>query len=73
VRRDFEKATRVPGELAADLSRARALGQQDWQAACAANDFARFRDALDRHVELRHRYIACFDGFEHPYDVLLDD
>jgi carboxypeptidase Taq len=24
-------------------------------------------------VELRHRYVACFDGFEHPYDALLDD
>ena len=27
----------------------------------------------ERHVELRHRYVACFEGFEHPYDVLLDD
>ena len=34
----------------------------------------RFRDALARHVELRHAYIACFDGrVAHPYDVLLDD
>ena len=33
----------------------------------------RFRDALERHVELRHRYVDCFTGFEHRYDVLLDD
>src|SRR5918996_2599426 len=73
ARRDFDKATRVPADLAADLTRARALGQQAWQEARAQNDFGRFRDALARHVDLRHRYVECFDGYEHPYDVLLDD
>jgi carboxypeptidase Taq len=73
ARRDYEKATRVPADLAADLTRARALGQQAWQEARAQNDFGRFRDALARHVELRQRYVACFDGYEHPYDALLDD
>src|SRR5919201_6022039 len=55
------------------MTRAKALGQQSWIEARAANDFAPFRDALAHHVELRHRYVACFDGFAHPYDVLLDD
>ena len=73
ARRDFERSVRVPIELAADLTRAKALGQQAWQEARAANDFGRFRDALATHVELRHRYVECFDGYEHPYDVLLDD
>ena len=39
----------------------------------AAADFGRFRDALAHQLELRHRYVACFDPFAHPYDVLLDD
>jgi carboxypeptidase Taq len=73
VRRDFEKAVRVPGDLAAELSRAKALGQQAWEDARAARDFSRFRDALAAHVDLRQRYVACFEGAEHPYDVLLDD
>jgi carboxypeptidase Taq len=73
LRRDFEKAVRVPTSLAAELSRAAALGQADWQEARAASDFSRFRDALERQLELRHRYVECFTGFEHPYDVLLDD
>ncbi|MGH2950265.1 MAG: carboxypeptidase M32 [Solirubrobacteraceae bacterium] len=73
ARRDFEKATRVPADLAAEMIRARALGQQAWQRARAANDFGPFRDALAHQVELRHRYVECFDGYEHPYDVLLDD
>jgi carboxypeptidase Taq len=73
VRRDHEKAVRVPAELAAQMSHAAALGQQAWQEARAASDFGRFRDALSRHIELRHRYVQCFEGAEHPYDVLLDD
>jgi carboxypeptidase Taq len=73
ARRDYEKAVRVPEDLAAELTRAKALGQQAWIAARAANDFSLFRDALAQQVELRHRYVACFDGFAQPYDALLDD
>jgi carboxypeptidase Taq len=73
IRRDFEKSIRVPGELAAEISKHKALGQQAWQEARAANDFGLFRDALAHQVELRHRYVACFEGHEHPYDALLDD
>lgn len=72
VRRDFEKALRVPGELAAEMSRAGSTGQAAWQAARSADDFGLFRDALSEIIELRHRYAACFD-VAHPYDALLDD
>jgi carboxypeptidase Taq len=73
TRRDFEKAVRVPADLAAEMTKAKALGQHAWLEARAANDFKPFRAALAHHVELRHRYVACFTGFDHPYDVLLDD
>ncbi len=73
LRRDFEKAVRVPTSLASDVSRAAALGQAAWQEARAAADFSRFRDALALQLELRNRYVACFEGHAHPYDVLLDD
>ena len=74
VRRDFEKAVRVPDSLAAEMARAESQGEQAWMAARAAGgDFGRFRDALAHHLELRHAYVACFEGYAHPYDVLLDD
>ncbi len=73
VRRDFEKARRVPEDLAADIARADSLGEDAWMKARSASDFNLFRDALSHHLDLRHRYVACFDDFEHPYDVLLDD
>ena len=63
----------MPTSLAAEISRAAAHGQAAWQEARAAADFSRFRDALERQIELRRRYVECFTGFEHAYDVLLDD
>ena len=63
----------MPTGLAAEISHADALGQQAWQEARAASDFSLFRDALERHIELRHRYVGCFEPVEHPYDLLLDD
>ena len=73
TRRDHEKAVRVPAALSTELTRAASLGQEAWLAAHRAGDFALFRDALERQIELRHRYVECFPDAEHPYDVLLDD
>jgi len=73
LRRDHEKAARVPVELAVEMGRESALGEAAWLEAMAAADFGRFRDALSRQVELRHRYAACFPEAADPYDVLLDD
>ena len=73
TRRDWEKARRVPSELAAELARAGALGHAAWVDARERSDFAAFLPALRRNVELKLRYVECFDGFDDPYDVLLDD
>jgi carboxypeptidase Taq len=73
ARRRFEKARRVPSELAAEQARAASLGQEAWIKARADSDFAAFAPYLERNLELARRYIACFDDFECAYDVLLDD
>ncbi|MBD0348081.1 MAG: carboxypeptidase M32 [Thermoleophilia bacterium] len=73
ARRDFEKATRVPGELRGELARASASGYAAWQEARARADFELLRPALERNVELRHRYVECFAPYDDPYDPLLDD
>ena len=44
-----------------------------WAKAREDNDFALFLPHLERAVELKRRYIDCFDGYDEPYDVLLDD
>ena len=73
VRRRWEKARRVPPELAADIARAGSLGQEAWVQARKESDFAAFAPYLERNLELARRYVECFDDFEAPYDVLLDD
>jgi carboxypeptidase Taq len=73
TRRRWEKACRVPSELAAEQARAASLGQEAWIKARAESDFAAFIPSLERNLELTRRYIACFDGFDCAYDILLDD
>jgi carboxypeptidase Taq len=73
ARRDWDRARRVPGDLAAERARAGAEGQAVWQTARAADDFAAFAPALRRNVELAREYAGCFDGLGHPYDALLAD
>src|SRR5207247_344258 len=36
-------------------------------------NFEAFRPWLDKNLELRRRYIECFEPAEEDYDVLLDD
>jgi carboxypeptidase Taq len=73
VRRHWEKARRVPTELAAELARAASLGQEAWVKARSESDFAAFAPYLERNYELARRYVDCFEGYDCAYDVLLDD
>jgi carboxypeptidase Taq len=71
ARRDWDRARRVPADLAAEIAQAGAEGQAAWQTARAAGDFAAFTPALRRNVDLARAYAACFDDAKHPYDALL--
>jgi carboxypeptidase Taq len=76
TRRQWEKARRVPTDLAAELARAASIGQEAWVAARRNSDFAAFAPYLERNFELARRYVDCLvdaDGVECAYDVLLDD
>ena len=73
TRRDWEKLSRVPAELAAEMTGAAAEGHDIWAKARAENDYESFLPVLEKAIELKRRYVACFDGYDDPYDVLLDD
>jgi carboxypeptidase Taq len=73
TREDYEKAVRVPVELRSEIVRAATEGFQVWREAKPANDYEAFRPFLDKHMDLRRRYIECFPPADEPYDVLLDD
>ncbi len=73
TRRDWEKARRVPPDLAAAQTQAASEGMEAWVVARENDDYASFRPWLDRHLELKHEYLACFEPADEPYDILLDD
>jgi carboxypeptidase Taq len=72
-RRDWEKASKVPSDLRAEMLRAGAQGHQVWVDARANNDFPSFLPVLERNLELKQRYIECFEWDDSPYTPLLDD
>jgi carboxypeptidase Taq len=73
TRRDYDKATRVPPELVGEMSRASALALAAWGPAREESNFEALRPHLEKNLELRHRYVECFDPPDETYDVLLDN
>ena len=70
--REWGRARRVPADLRAEIARQGSIAEHAWEHAREASDFAAFRPHLERVVDLKRRYVECFD-FAHPYDPLLDD
>ncbi len=73
TRRDWQKACRVPTELRVEMTRAAASGHHAWVEARRTGDFESFLPYLRTNVELKRRYIDCFEPADHPYTALLDD
>jgi carboxypeptidase Taq len=74
ARRDWDRARRVPAELAVELAQAGAQGQESWRAAREADDFAAFAPALARNVELARAHGECqAEPGQSAYDALLGD
>jgi carboxypeptidase Taq len=73
TRHDYEKATRVPPELVGEMRRVSALALAAWGPAKSESNFEALRPHLEANLELRHRYVECFDPPEETYDILLDD
>ena len=73
TRRDWEKARRVPTELRAEMTLQAARGHHAWVEARRTSDFASFLPYLRTNVELKRRYIECFEWSDSPYTPLLDD
>src|SRR5262245_46450331 len=73
ARRDYDKATRVPAELRAELTRAGSHAYRAWLEARDRVDYSIMLPHLEHNLELRRRYVECFGPQDEPYDVVLDD
>lgn len=73
--RDYALATKLPGELVAELARVGSQAQHVWKEAREANDFPRFAPWLEKMFALSKRKAEClgFGPGGEAYDALLDE
>jgi carboxypeptidase Taq len=73
LRRDYDRATKLPPALVAELAEVESRAQQEWAQARAASDFARFRPWLERNVALQRQKADCLrTGVQSRWDALAD-
>ncbi|PYE50025.1 carboxypeptidase M32 [Deinococcus yavapaiensis] len=72
ARRDFDRATRLPSDFVARMSRHTSETYGAWTKARPANDFAAMVPRLEQTLELSRQYSAFFPEFSHPMDVFVD-
>lgn len=73
TRRDFDRATKVPGDLVRRIARAASQAQAAWVTAKEARDFQAFLPHVQSLLELKTEYAHAVGFAEVPLDALLDD
>jgi len=73
VRRSYQRNTRVPADLAAEIARVTSVAQGTWAEARARDDVAHFLPTLARVIELRRQEAAALAQGGSLYDALLND
>jgi len=75
IRRDYERATKLPSELVAEFQETASRAVEAWKGARGESDFAAFEPWLRRLVTLCHRKAECYGAPEggELYDALLDE
>jgi len=72
ARRDFDKATRTPTDLAGEMARVTTLAHEEWAAARDASDWARFAPWLEQILGLTRQVADHLGHGGERYDALLD-
>ncbi len=73
IKRNYERTTKVPAALTAELVRTTSLAHGVWAQSRADEDVASFLPILQKVVDLRREEAAAVAGNTDPYDALLDD
>lgn len=73
IQRNFDRACRMPADLAEELARVTSRAQGQWAEARAAEDVAAFVPVLSRIVALKREEVAALAAGGDAYDALLDD
>jgi len=72
IKRDVDRATKVPTELVEAISRHVSLSSAAWEEARQNNDYALFAPFLEKMVDLRKQEASALGFADRPYDAMLD-
>ena len=73
MKRDYDKAMKVPPELVHELAEVRGHAYQAWTQARPADDFDTLRPYLEKLIDLRKQEADAVGWEGERYDALLDD
>lgn len=73
IRRDYDRATKLPESLVKDLAMATTEGVETWHRARSESRWETFAPILRKIVDLKRQEAACVGFKDHPYDALLDE
>jgi carboxypeptidase Taq len=73
LKKDVEKARKVPSDFVERMSRTTTLSYQAWEEARGKNDFKIFSPHLEKIIDLEKEYCEFFEFPGPRYDTLLDD
>jgi carboxypeptidase Taq len=72
IRRNYDRAVKLPKELVEEMARVTSQAQQVWQESRAADDFARFKPWLEKVITLKRREAEALGHRGVAYDALLE-
>ena len=72
LKRDYDKATRVPPELVREIAEAEGLAYQAWTEARPENDFSKLQPHLEKMLDLKKQEADALGWDNERYDALLD-
>jgi carboxypeptidase Taq len=72
VRREYEEATRVPGDLVEEIAETSSDAQRVWQGAKADDDFDAFAPTLTEIRDLHIEHAEHLDPDRDPYQVMFE-
>lgn len=73
IQRSYDRNTKVPAELAAEIARVTSAAQGTWAEARANEDFDAFSPVLQQVIGLRQHEADALSGGGDRYDALLND
>ena len=73
IRRNYDKAVKLPRDLVEELARVTSLAQSVWTEAREKSDFSLFLPKLKEVIDLKFRQAEAYGYQKEPYDALIDD